>query len=117
VKPKLPEYLIEAGVIKREHGLPKIAGGTRQFAARARDRIQAAKLIEKMLGFINNEEEMTRDQLSAAITLLDRVLPKLTSQTIEVTKRKRDVRELSRQDLLREWEVIREKALSTPVLN
>jgi hypothetical protein len=51
---------------------------SRSFTARSRERIKAAKIVERLIQFLEGEIELTKSQIKVAISLLDRVLPKLS---------------------------------------
>ena len=85
-----------------------------QYANAARARIAAAKLEQRLVMFINGEIEMTRAQVSAAMGLIDRCLPKMAQQQVIVEdKRKQEPREMSLAELTAEWMKEREQAGET----
>ena len=44
---------------------------SRSFTQRSRERIKAAKILERLLQFVNGEIEMTRQQAQIGMKLLD----------------------------------------------
>jgi hypothetical protein len=50
---------------------------SRSFTARSRERIKGAKIVERLIQFLEGEIELTKSQIKVAISLLDRVLPRL----------------------------------------
>jgi hypothetical protein len=79
---------------------------------RARDRVQASKYLDLLERFIYGEndpktqkpQELSTDQLRAVLSLLDRVLPKLSQQTVQVEDKRKEVRTMSLEELISEWD-------------
>ena len=67
------------------HGLmiSAVDRNSRSFTQRSRDRIIAAKLVDRLIKFVNGEIEMTRQQTQVGMKLVDKVLPSLKSVLIE----------------------------------
>lgn len=54
-----------------------------QMGAEHRTKISNSKVLKRLIGHAEGTEEMTSTQVTAAIALLDRVMPKLASTTVE----------------------------------
>ena len=90
-----------------------MASGTQKsWIDRARERVQASKYLDLLEDFIYGNEDpktgkpvhITTDQLRAILSLLDRVLPKLSQQTVQVEDRRKEVRTMSLEELVEEWD-------------
>ena len=72
-----------------------------------RERIQGYDYISKINRFITGEleegEKITATQVNAMFNMLDRVLPKLSQQTITV-EREKQPREMTLAELQAEWD-------------
>jgi hypothetical protein len=78
---------------------------SRSFTARSRERIQAAKIVERLIQCLEGEIELTKSQIHVATSLLDRVLPKL--RTVDIDKAEppmKSVREMTTEELHLEFE-------------
>lgn len=54
-----------------------------QMGAEHRGKIANSNILNRLIGHAEGNTEMTATQVTAAISLLDRVMPKLTNTTIE----------------------------------
>lgn len=54
-----------------------------QMGAEHRTKIANSQILNRLIGHALGEVEMTTTQVTAAISLLDRVMPKLAQTTIE----------------------------------
>jgi hypothetical protein len=73
-----------------------------------RERIEASQYIELLDDFIRGREELSDSQLRACLSLIDRVLPKLASQTIEHKHVEKHPRDMTLAELQSEWDKIRQ---------
>jgi hypothetical protein len=72
------------------------------WQARMRSRIEGFDYITKIHEYIMGENEMNQSQVNAMFSLLDRVMPKLSQQTL-VVEREDHPRNMTLADLQAEW--------------
>ena len=76
---------------------------SRSFTHRSRERIIAAKIVNRLIKFANREIEMTRQQTQVGMKLVDKVLPTLKSVSIEeIEPRQKFPREMTDEELFLE---------------
>jgi len=80
-----------------------------QWLTKTRKALRKANIQDDLLKHLRGEIELTQSQIQCAITLLDRVLPKLSNQTIEVKDERKDYRNMSREELAATWDQIVEQ--------
>jgi len=80
-----------------------------QWLTKTRRALRKANIQDDLLKHLRGEIELTQSQIQCAITLLDRVLPKLSNQTIEVKDERKDYRNMSREELAATWDQIVEQ--------
>jgi len=73
---------------------------SRSFTRRTRERIQAAKVTDRLIQGFNGEVELSRDQIRIGLKLMDKVLPSLKAVEVEVNELfTKPVRDMSMDEL------------------
>lgn len=72
---------------------------SRSFTHRSRERIKAAKILERLIKYVEGEVEMTRQQAYVGLRLLNKVLPDLRAAAIEISQENRPTREMTTAEL------------------
>ena len=64
---------------------------TRPYPQRARERISATKVIDRLVKHVNGEVDMTPTQVRAAAILLNKVLPDVKSVEVDINAQLKSV--------------------------
>ena len=70
-----------------------------QWVTKTRRALRKAGIEERLMQHYLGEIELTQSQVMVGLSLLDRVLPKLSQQTLEVKAERKDYRNMSREEL------------------
>lgn len=76
---------------------------SRSFTYRSRERIKAAKILDRLIKFVDGEVELTRQQAYVGLRLLNKVLPDLRAMALHIEpeqKRSRDMTDAELQACL-----------------
>jgi hypothetical protein len=81
-----------------------MASAPRSWQERMRERIKTAGYMTLLEDFAFGRSDLTRDQLTAILAMVDRILPKLSATTVTVEDNRKDPRNMTFAELQQEWD-------------